>query len=60
MGWKLELKESSTGCGLTISFGSLFAIIASWSVNHSVLYALVHSVMSWVYVIYYVIFYGIT
>lgn len=38
-----------------ISFGSALAIAISWSVNKSVLWAIVHGVLSWLYVIYYVI-----
>jgi hypothetical protein len=38
-----------------ISFGSALAIVISWSVNHSVLWAIIHGLLSWIYVIYYVI-----
>ncbi len=38
-----------------ISFGSALAIAISWSVNKSVLWAVIHGVLSWLYVIYYVI-----
>lgn len=38
-----------------ISLGSALAIAISWSVNQSVLWAVVHGILSWVYVIYYVI-----
>lgn len=38
-----------------ISFGSVLAIVISWSLNHSVLWAIAHGVLSWVYVIYYLI-----
>ncbi len=36
-----------------ISFGSALAIAISWSVNHSILWAIVHGIFSWLYVIYY-------
>ena len=36
-----------------ISFGSALAIVISWSQNHSILWAIVHGVLSWFYVIYY-------
>ncbi len=36
-----------------IGFGSALAITISWSVNHSILWAIVHGVFSWLYVIYY-------
>lgn len=38
-----------------ISFGSALAIAISWSVNKSVLWAIVHGVFSWLYVIYYIV-----
>jgi hypothetical protein len=38
-----------------ISFGSALAIAISWSVNKSVLWAIVHGLFSWLYVVYYVI-----
>ena len=36
-----------------ISFGSVLAIAISWSVNHSILWAIIHGMLSWLYVIYY-------
>jgi hypothetical protein len=36
-----------------ISFGSALAIAISWSANHSILWAILHGVLSWIYVIYY-------
>jgi len=38
-----------------ISFGSGLAIAISWSVNQSVLWAILHGVFSWFYVIYYLV-----
>jgi hypothetical protein len=38
-----------------ISFGTALAITISWSANHSVLWACLHGILSWLYVIYYVI-----
>ncbi|MFN0181657.1 MAG: hypothetical protein ACKVZ0_22845 [Gemmatimonadales bacterium] len=38
-----------------ISFGTALAITISWSANRSVLWACLHGVLSWLYVIYYVI-----
>jgi hypothetical protein len=38
-----------------IGFGSIIAIVISWSRNKSVLYAILHGVLSWLYVIYYII-----
>jgi hypothetical protein len=35
------------------SFGSALAITISWSVHKSILWAIFHGFLSWVYVIYY-------
>ncbi len=36
-----------------VSFGSALAIAISWSTNHSILWAIIHGILSWFYVIYY-------
>jgi hypothetical protein len=36
-----------------IGFGSALAIAISWSVNHSIVWAIIQGVFSWLYVIYY-------
>ena len=36
-----------------IGFGSALAIAISWSQNHSILWAIVHGILSWIYVVYY-------
>ncbi len=41
-----------------ISFGTALAITISWSANKSVLWAILHGMCSWGYVIYYLIRYG--
>lgn len=38
-----------------ITMGSALAITISWSVNHSILWAIVHGFFSWLYVIYFAI-----
>jgi hypothetical protein len=40
------------------SFGSALAIAISYSNNHSLVWAIIHGILSWVYVIYFVIVYG--
>ena len=40
-----------------VSFGSALAIAISWSANKSILWAIVHGLLSWIYVIYYAIVY---
>lgn len=41
-----------------ISFGTALAIAISWSANKSILWAILHGIFSWVYVVYYAIRYG--
>ena len=39
-----------------VSFGTALAIAISFNKNKSVLWAIVHGVFSWIYVIYYLLF----
>ena len=38
-----------------VGFGAALAIVISWSLHKSVLWAIVQGVFSWVYVIYYLL-----
>lgn len=38
-----------------VSLGSALAIAISWSVNKSILWAILHGLLSWIYVVYYAI-----
>jgi hypothetical protein len=38
-----------------ISFGAALAITISWSVNKSILWAIIHGLFSWIYVAYYAV-----
>ena len=38
-----------------IGFGTALAIAISWSVNKSIIWAIIHGILSWFYVIYYAI-----
>jgi len=40
-----------------IGFGSALAITISWSANKSILWAIVHGLFGWFYVVYYAIRY---
>ncbi len=40
-----------------ITFGTALAIAISWSLNHSVIWAIIHGLFSWLYVLYYVVRY---
>lgn len=48
-----EVRVETTRYGIT--FGSALAISISWSVNKSILWAIVHGFLSWLYVIWYAI-----
>jgi hypothetical protein len=49
----IQMKHEAARSG--ISFGCALAIAISWSVNKSILWAIIHGLMSWVYVVYYVL-----
>lgn len=38
-----------------ISFGSALAIAISWHAHQSILWAIIHGLLSWIYVIYFAI-----
>ena len=40
-----------------VSFGSALAIAISWTANKSLLWAIVHGLLSWLYVVYYALRY---
>ena len=50
---KTKVKETVRG-GITL--GTALAVTISWSVNKSILWAIIHGIFSWVYVIYYALF----
>lgn len=41
-----------------ISFGSCLAMIISYTTYHSIIWAIIHGIMGWIYVIYYWMKYG--
>ena len=41
-----------------IGFGTALAITISWGVNKSILWAIVHGFLSWIYVLYYALLRG--
>ena len=45
------------GAKYGIGFGSALAIAISYSNNHSILWAIIHGIFSWLYVIYFALFY---
>ncbi len=49
----MAAKAEATRAG--IGFGTALAIAISWYTNQSILWAIVHGVFSWLYVVYYAI-----
>jgi hypothetical protein len=49
--------NTNTAAKAGIGFGSALAITISWSVNHSILWAILHGLFGWFYVVYYAIRY---
>ncbi len=45
--------SSGIGCG---GLGCVIAVVVSWGLNHSVLWALVHGILGWIYLLYYWLF----
>lgn len=50
-------KHRATAAKAGIGFGTALAIAISWSANKSILWAIIHGLLSWFYVIYYAIRY---
>ena len=44
----VESQAAEAGIGL----GAVLAIVLSFETNHSILYAIVHSLFGWIYVVY--------
>lgn len=55
-GGSMSESKASRGARAGISFGCALAIAISWSLNKSILWAILHGICSWLYVIYYAIF----
>ena len=51
----MSARQEATRAG--ISFGSALAIAISWSAHKSILWAILHGVLSWLYVVYYALKY---
>jgi hypothetical protein len=51
-----DSNRSSAAGGITL--GGLLAVILSWTVNHSVVWCILHFLCGWFYVIYWLIEYS--
>lgn len=43
------MSESSGGAA--IGLGSIIAVVVSWQENHSVIWAMIHGVLGWIYLL---------
>jgi len=48
-------EHKSNAAKVGIGFGSALAITISWSAHKSILWAIIHGFLSWIYVIYFVL-----
>ena len=46
--------SSAGGCG-GIGIGTIIAVLLSWEANHSILWCIIHGLLGWFYVIYYLL-----
>ena len=49
-------KGNTAAAGAGLGIGAALAIVMSWTANKAVLWAILHGVLGWLYVIYYLIF----
>lgn len=49
------MRVYTTYSGIGIGLGNVIAVVISWSVNHSVLWAIIHGIFGWLYIIYYLL-----
>ena len=50
---RMRMSGSGNAAKAGIGFGTALAIAISWSANGSILWAIIHGILSWIYVIYY-------
>ncbi len=49
--------RSKSAAKVGVGFGTALAITISWTANKSILWVIVHGILGWIYVIYYLIRY---
>lgn len=53
----MKMSRSGQVVRTGLSFGSALAMVISWTANKSMLWVIVHGLLSWLYVIYYALRY---
>jgi hypothetical protein len=51
-----RMDYGAEGVKYGVSFGTALAIAISYTNNHSILWAIIHGIFSWLYVIYFALF----
>lgn len=46
------------GAKYGVSFGSALAMAISYANNHSIVWAIIHGILSWIYVVYFALVHG--
>lgn len=54
------MSQNNSAASGGIGIGVVIAALLSWSINHSVLWAVIHGLLGWLYVIFYLFKYGTT
>lgn len=50
------MEDNKTVVGGGVGIGAVIAIILSWTANHSILWAIIHGWLGWIYVVYHLLF----
>jgi hypothetical protein len=50
-------EQTRNAAKVGVGFGTALAITISWTANKSILWVIVHGILGWIYVIYYLIRY---
>lgn len=51
-----ETNNKKVFAGSSIGLGSILAIVMSWTSNKAIIWAIIHGLLGWFYVIYYILF----
>jgi hypothetical protein len=49
------MSSKKYAAGSSLGFGAVLAIVMSWTANHSIIWAILHGVFGWLYVVYYLL-----
>ena len=50
--------SKTTSAGSGVGIGSIIAVVLSWATNHSIGYCILHGILGWGYVIYWLVVHG--